>query len=219
MSSAEMNIDPHVLLSLLYIHSSNSIFFCDPNLHFISIPNTRYLVLSYRIRRWAASGQPICGLWGTEGHVTKKCSRKTERFQSVERVKKATPTVTSTSSATVQYVSWVCPVQSSHSGLPRCAQISAWANCRLRGIQIIGSGYRFWYESSAHSDRWQNPTAVNSVCSMAISLFLSDLHHEFVDIQGPPAKKKRLSVAVGVVQFNDKGVATVKITNLDTTVI
>lgn len=66
---------------------------------------------------------------------------------------------------------------------------------------------------------------------MAISLFLSDLHHEFVDIQGPPgkstfvctpqniAKEKRLSVAVGVVQFNDKGVATVKITNLDTTVI
>ncbi|KAI7863509.1 uncharacterized protein EV154DRAFT_586617, partial [Mucor mucedo] len=63
------------------------------------------------MRRWAASGQPICGICGTEGHLTKKCPRKTERVQSVEKVKESTPNVAPIPSGTVQYVSSVSPVQ------------------------------------------------------------------------------------------------------------
>ncbi|KAG1071189.1 hypothetical protein G6F61_013322 [Rhizopus arrhizus] len=65
------------------------------------------------------------------------------------------------------------------------------------------------------------------ICSMVSSLRLPGQHHAYVDIRGPPNSatfvatppdmvfNKLLSVAAGIVNFNDQGIATVKLANLD----
>lgn len=70
--------------------------------------------------------------------------------------------------------------------------------------------------------------SVGSVCSIASSVSLPGLHHAYVDVNGPPntlafistpqdvAMEKLLSVASGIVEFNQNGVATVKVANLNT---
>lgn len=36
------------------------------------------------MRRWSASGKPIYGICGVEGHLTKKCPKKTDRVHAVD---------------------------------------------------------------------------------------------------------------------------------------
>ncbi|KAI7872419.1 hypothetical protein BDF14DRAFT_1753294 [Spinellus fusiger] len=72
------------------------------------------------------------------------------------------------------------------------------------------------------------PAKAASVCTVVLLLKLPAQHHAYVDIQGPPnlaalvstppnmMLEKMVLVASGLVNFDQKGIATVKITNLDT---
>ncbi|KAI7887936.1 uncharacterized protein EV154DRAFT_566921 [Mucor mucedo] len=67
------------------------------------------------MRRWAASGKPIFGICGTEGHLTKKCPKKTDRVHAVDKVKYKPSAPAPT---TVQYVASISPSNSQYAVIP-----------------------------------------------------------------------------------------------------